>query len=467
MNKNHTKTILEPAREIDVCQEAEVLVVGGGPAGVAAAVAAARNGARTTLLERYNHLGGMATGGLVIVIPHMSAGTHEQEVGGICREIIDRLDRIGGARHPNRHDLGSADPELVSRLKHYCDFVVGGKVRMTAIADPELLKCVLNDMVEEAGVKLYLHSWGTRALVEEGGVRGAVFESKSGRQAVLSARTIDATGDGDIFASAGAEFEGVIDPNLRSSTVALVFRLGGVDYLKYSEYCHSQPRGFQQLREELQAIAGFPLLPITAHRDDQVWVNNWVPGMNCLQVEDLSATELKVRKAMLRVHGLLKSRMPGFERSYILDTASQLGTRGSRRLLGEHVVTAEDVRQGTVFEDTIAVVPRFAENVSVNTPNRCIPYRALVPRKLDNLLVAGRCFSSDVPANDVLNLIPFCVQMGEAAGTAAAVSLRSRVSPRKVDYRTVQQHLLDQGGWLPGELRQKIGLKSVTPATPS
>jgi hypothetical protein len=467
MNKGKRKTILEPAREVDVCQETDVLVVGGGPAGVAAAVAAARNGARTTLLERYNHLGGMATGGLVIVIPHMSAGTNEQEVGGICQEIIGRLDRMGGARHPNRQDLGSANPELVSRLKHYCDFVVDGKVRMTAVADPELLKCVLNNMVEEAGVKLYLHSWGTKALVEEGSVQGAVFESKSGRQAVLSARTIDATGDGDIFASAGAEFEGVVDPNLRSSTVAVVFRLGGVDYLKYSEYCHSDPMGFKQLREELQAIAGFPLLPITAHRDDQVWVNNWVPGMNCLRVDDLTAAELKVRKAMLRVLDVLKSRMPGFERSHLLDTASQLGTRGSRRLVGEYVVTAQDVRQGKIFADTIAVVPRFAENVSPDTPNRCIPYRALVPRKLDNLLVAGRCFSSDVPANDVLNLIPFCVQMGEAAGTAAAVSLRSHVSPRNVDCRTVQQHLLDQGGWLPGELCQEMRLKRVTVATPS
>ncbi len=152
--------ITEPARQTRVSKETEVLVVGGGPAGIAAAIAAARNGAATTLLERYNHLGGMATGGLVILIPHMSAGTQEQEVAGICQEMVDRLDAIGGARHPNRKDLGSTDPQLISRLEHYHDFVVDGKVRMSVIVDPELLKCVLNDMIVEAGVKLYLHSWG-------------------------------------------------------------------------------------------------------------------------------------------------------------------------------------------------------------------------------------------------------------------------------------------------------------------
>jgi hypothetical protein len=178
-------------------------------------------------------------------------------------------------------------------------------------------------------------------------------------------------------------------------------------------------------------------------------VNNWVLGRDCLNVDDISWTEVAVRKAMLRVHEILKKKMPGFERSFILDTASQLGTRGSRRLIGEHVVTEDDVRSGVVFPDTIAIIPYFF----VKTPPKAIPYRSLLPVTTENLLVAGRCFSSDPFANDLLNLIPFCVAMGEAAGTAAAVALSDGVQPRQVDTKKVQRKLVDQGVWLPKELR--------------
>jgi 2-polyprenyl-6-methoxyphenol hydroxylase-like FAD-dependent oxidoreductase len=457
------KAIIEPARETPVCRETEVLVVGGGPAGVAAALAAARNGADTTLIERYNHLGGMATGGLVILIPHMSAGTAEQEVAGICQEMVDRLDAIGGARHPNRKLLGSADSEVIRKLKHYHDFVVDGRVRMSVIVDPELLKCVLNDMIEEAGVKLYLHSWGGRAITDSDKVEGAVFESKSGRQAILSKLTIDTTGDGDIFASAGADFEGAVDHSLRSGMLAVVFRLGDVDYLKFSTFRQSEPEAYKAIMDEIRAVGGFSLLPVATHRDDQVWVNNWVPNNDCLNVEHLTGAEMKVRKVMRKAHEILKHKMPGFEKSFILDTASQIGTRGSRRLLGEYVVTMQDLRSGTVYDDTIAAIPRFTENLSAKTPNRCIPYRSLVPRATENLLVAGRCFSSDVAANDVLNLIPFCIQMGEAAGTAAALSLKDHVSPRRVNYGSLQQRLLEQGAWLPNEVRHALAESKAAP----
>lgn len=443
------KTILEPSRRLKVCRETEVLVVGGGPAGVAAALAAARNGADTTLVERYNHLGGMATGGLVILIPNMSAGTEEQEIAGICDEMMQRVDAKGGARHPHRRSLGSDDPRLVDELKHYHDFVVDGRVRMSVIVDPEMLKCVLNEMIEEAGVKLYLHSWFGATLVEGDHVRGVAFESKSGRQAVLSKTTIDATGDGDVFASAGAAFDGVADPDLRSASVAVVWRMGNVDFPAYTAFRHSDPQAFRALVGELREAAGFDVFPLPTHRDDQVWVNNWVLGRDCLDVDDITWTEVAVRKAMLEVHDILKKKMPGFAKSFILDTASQLGTRGSRRLMGEHVVTEADVRSGVVFPDTIAMIPPF----HIQTPLKAIPYRSLVPVEVDDLLVAGRCFSSDPFANDLLNLIPFCVAMGEAAGTAAATAISDGVQPRGVDIHKVQRKLTDQGVWLPRDLR--------------
>ena len=206
------RKVKEPAREINVCRETDVLVVGGGPAGVGAAIASARTGARTILVERYGHLGGMASGGLVILIPHLSDGTKERQIAGICQEIISRLDEAGGDLHPRYEDLGSSDPRLVKKWQDYLFFVMGGRLRLSVLVDPEILKCVLNDMMEEAGVTLFLHSWSTRALVEKNKVRGVIFESKSGRQAILSKVVIDATGDGDIFASAGAPFDGKLDP---------------------------------------------------------------------------------------------------------------------------------------------------------------------------------------------------------------------------------------------------------------
>jgi hypothetical protein len=220
----HEGTLIESSRTLRVYRKAEVLVVGGGPAGVSAAVAAARQGADTILVERYGCLGGMATGGLVILIPHLSDGSERLVIAGQQKEWLDRLERLGGVLRPPSHAIGSSDPRLVDKWGSYRFFVVEGRIRLSAYVDPELLKCVLNDMVMEAGVELCLHSWGCRAVMDGRRIRGIVFESKEGRQAILGNVVIDATGDGDIFASAGAEFDGTLDPKLRSSKLALVFQ---------------------------------------------------------------------------------------------------------------------------------------------------------------------------------------------------------------------------------------------------
>jgi len=439
------RTVKEPARDTRIAYEADVVVVGGGPGGHSAAIAAARNGARTVLLERYGHLGGMATGGIVIQIPHMSDGGREPVIAGLNLEWLERLDVVGGTLRPRMEDIGSDDATIVAKWRRFMGNVINGRVEHTAWVDPELLKCVLNDMVEDSGIKLFLHSWGTQAIVEEGRVRGVLFESKSGRQAVLGQIIIDGTGDGDLLPSAGAEFDGTWDAKSRSSMLALVFRLGNCDYQKLCDFREANPEKYQELMKELGEVAGTRLLPLPSPRNDVLWVNNWIPGLDCTNVEDLTKLEVEMRKIMRRGHEFMKKNIPTFEKSFILDTASQTGTRGARRLTGEYMVTREDFESSRMFEDTIAVFPRLGPPGAGEPKHVYIPYRALVPLRTEGLLVAGRSFSSDMFANNAANLIPHCVAMGEAAGTAAALALNQGISPRQLDYRVLQQQLVRQG----------------------
>ena len=443
------KTIIEPASEINVLWEADVVVVGGGPGGHAAAVSAARSGADTVLLERYGHLGGMATGGLVIMIPHLSDGTEKIILAGQCREWLDRLDVRGASVHQRYEDVGSDDKELVEYWRDFHQFFIcEDRIQLGAMVDPEMLKCVLNDMVEEAGVKLFLHSWGTRAIVDKNEVQGVIFESKSGRQAILGKVIIDATGDGDLLPSAGAEFDRNIKPDLRIATVAVVFRLGNVDTKRHGEFKKSEAKKHEELMRELVQLGGFPVAQRSAH-DDVLWVSNWIPGLDILNVEDLTRAEVEIRKRMLITYDFFKKHVPGFEKSFILDTASQTGTRGSRRVIGEYTVTEKDVNSGEIHEDTIAVCPQLRHVVSPEHPHVHIPYRSLVPRKVENLLVAGRSFSSDDIVNNDYNLIPHCIIYGQAAGTAAALSIKNGVKIRNVDYGALKDSLIKQNVVLP------------------
>lgn len=424
------------------------MVVGGGAAGCAAAVAAARNGASTVLLERYGHLGGMATGGLVLVIMPMSDGTAEQQISGLCQEIVDRLDAMGAAIHPDKKDLGSSDSKLISRWKRYAFSVVEGKIRLSATVDPEALKCVLNDMVTEAGVKLLLHSLETWGIAQQNEVQGVICESKSGRQAVLGKVIIDATGDGDVFASVGAPFDGATNPAMRSSHLALTFRMGNIDSTKYFSFRESEAQTYAKLMRELEDLGGFTMY-IKTTREDVIWVNNFIPGLNPLNAADLTWLEVTGRKRSRITHQFLKEHVPGFENSFIMDTASQIGVRSSRRLIGEHILTERDIFSGTVFPDTIAVCPDFRHTVSPEHPHWHVPYRSLIPRQVDRLLVAGRCFSSDPVANDLLAPIQFCIAMGQAAGTAAALAIKHGVAVRRLNYRLLHNSLVDQGVPLP------------------
>ncbi len=442
--------ISEQAQDVKILTEAEVVVVGGGPGGHSAAIAAARNGAKTVLVERYGHLGGMATGGIVIQIPHMSDGGKEQQIVGLTQEWIDRLDPIGGVLVPRRSEIGSADEKLVSYWRRFMGNVNKGRIEYTAWVDPELLKCVLNDMVEEAGIKLLLHSWGVRSIVEDNTVKGIIFESKSGRQAVMGKVIIDGTGDGDLLPSAGAAWEGGFDPKSRSSMLALVFRIGNCDYQKYCDFREANPDKAQALSKEMTDLVGTRLAPLPSPRNDVMWVNNWIPNLDNLNVEHLTELEVSMRRMMRQGHAFMKKNIPGFENSFILDTASQTGTRGGRRVIGEVRITQDDLRNATMYDDTIAVFPRMGPPGEPGGKYTYIPYRSLVPVKTEGLLVAGRSFSSDGAANNMANLIPHCIAMGQAAGTAAAISVKECIQPRQVNYRKLQKILMQQDVPLPG-----------------
>jgi 2-polyprenyl-6-methoxyphenol hydroxylase-like FAD-dependent oxidoreductase len=450
-NTYDAKTIREPARDVHIFKEADVVVVGGGPAGIAAAVASAKNGAQTILLERYGHLGGLASGGLITLIMPMSDGTNTPQIAGICQEVIDRLDAAGAALHPRMEDLGSSKAELVDYWRTYSFCVIDGKIRLSVFMDPEILKCILNDMAEEAGVKLLLHSLFVNTLVDDDIVKGVVFESKSGRQALLGKVVIDTTGDGDVYASAGAPFDGKMNSDDRSSKLAFVFRIGNIDPEQYFGFRKSNPQTHDELLKELESLRGFSMF-IRTSREDVIWVNNNVPYLSGLNVDDLTRLEVDGRHRMRLTHDFLKKQMPGFENSFIIDTASQIGVRCSRRLIGEYVVTASEICSGVVFPDTIMMGPDFRYNFSPEHPHWHVPYRSLVPRKVKNMLAAGRCISTDTVTNDLLAPIQYCFATGQAAGTAAAIAVKDKVNMAQVDIKKLQKRLSEQKVPLPDEI---------------
>jgi hypothetical protein len=235
---------------------------------------------------------------------------------------------------------------------------------------------------------------------------------------------------------------------MRSSNLALTFRIGNIDSGKYLAFKNSNAIKYSQMMLELQNMGGFTHY-INTTREDVIWVNNAIGGLDPLDVNDLTKLEIDARKRIMMTHQFLKQRMPGFESSFVLDTASQIGVRSSRRLIGEHILTEKEIFSGLEFLDTIAVCPDFRHTLSPEYPHWHIPYRSLIPRRIDNLLVAGRCFSSDLVANDLLAPIQFCVAMGQAAGTAAALAIEHEVSVRDLDYKLLQKCLVKQDVPLP------------------
>jgi len=456
--------ISEPAREIKVLKEADVVVVGGGPGGVASAIAAARMGAKTVLIERYGHLGGMATGGLINIFPNLSDISGKQRIFGLNQEIIDRMKARNAAFSPDQKDWGTTDRRIVD---YYLDanmgwfYVrkdpnIGGQERVhyTAVLDPEVLKAELNDMVAESGAVLLLHSWGTRPIMEGNSVKGVFFESKSGRQAILAKVVIDSTGDGDIFVAAGAEFDSELQSNFRTA-LAFSFWIANVDVGKLNDFRKSQWEKYTELLHQLTEAGGHShyFNGLLKNQEGVLWFHAMdikPEASDAMDVEELTRWDVKGRKKALITYEFLRKNMPGCERCFLMQAGPQLGTQGGRRVIGEYILSPKDMESDEIFEDTIAVLANNDNGaISAKHPSICIPYRCLVPVKIDGLLVACRAFSSKASVNQWFNIIPPCICYGQAAGTAAALAVKAGIPPRHVDYKELQANLRRQGVGLP------------------
>lgn len=439
-----------PGRNVPVAAQSDVVVVGGGPAGFSAALAAARNGASVTLLERYSHLGGLASGGMVLVLDDMwDNHLNEISVRGVCETMIERMAAIGLAKYPRANDWGY-DPEAFRRWGRWgaFDFHTSAPhpVCFAVAFDPDGWKRVALEMVEQAGINLRLHSWFSQTLVEDGKVTGVVCEGKSGAQAILGKVVIDATGDLDVAASAGA-------PHIGGSYImTTVFRLGGVDTEAAERFEREDHAAFVALDRQIKKVLGgsWGYWWLKTPLPGVVWCNcPHMTGLDGLKIEDLTRAEIQGRKHIHALVDFVRTRLPGFENCYVVDVAPQTGVRQTRLLEGEYVLTKEDLSARTRFDDCVA-----------RGRDYYMPYRVMLPQKLDNLLVAGRHFSVTSPAQKISREIPPCMAMGEAAGVAAALALDAGVSVRNVDVRKVQKTLRAQGAD-PGD---QSGPNADTPA---
>lgn len=431
-------TIRIAAGNVPIVDRSDVVVVGGGPAGISAAVSAARNGTSVTLIERYPYVGGLAAGGMVLVLDDMINGL-EITVQGICTEMIGRMQKAGLCVVPDEKDRQLDVRELPETWRRWArwgvfDFHTQSMphpICYAAAFDPDAFKQTAYDLFAESGVKLRAHSWFSSAIVEDGAIRGVVCQTKAGLQAIMGSVVIDTTGDLDVATSAGASF---VDDTFILTTVS---RWGGVNTDAAERFEFEEPERFKQLDHEAKRLIGgcWAFWWLKTPLPGVVWLNcPHMPKLSGLKVEDLTAAELEGRKRMARLIEFSREKLPGFEKAFVVDFAPQTGVRQSRLLQGEYVVTKDDVTSRRHFTDTVC-----------RGRDYYTPYRAMLPRTVDQLIVAGRHYSATPQAQKSSREIPPCMAMGEAAGVAAVVALNAGTTVRKADVRAIQKQMRAQG----------------------
>jgi FAD dependent oxidoreductase len=452
-----SRTIFEPARQIPLYGEYEVAVLGGGPAGIAAAVAAARAGRRTLLIERYGFLGGMGTAAGVTNFCGLHAnvyGKMHRLVQGIASDLLARIDRLGGLNAPH---------------------LILGKILAQAY-DTAAYKIAADDLLASHKVDVLFHALGAGVVMhDERRIHALVVETKAGRQAVLANIFIDCSGDGDLAAWAGAPFE-VGDNEGHMLYPSMMFRLNGIDPEKAGEAWRTIPALMEEA--EVQGTHKFPRKGaiVRPQRSQIEWRVNFTQlkradgsAINGLEPDDLTSGEIDGRRQAVAAFEFLRT-VPGFEKSYIVDLPPQLGIRETRRVVGGHMLSGEDVLGCASFEDSIGVngwpieahvagdvifkFPPIPESRGFNE----LPYRMLLPQGVDNLLVAGRCASMTHDGQSAARVSGACFAMGEAAGSAAALALSGNTIPRDIAVEKLQQVLQQQGAFVGRDQRLPEGL---------
>ena len=450
-----------PPRQATLAAETDVLVVGGGPAGLGAALGAADAGASVILVERYGFLGGNATAALVM--PLMSFHTQ--------RAAFERAD--GAKLFPTDH--GPGEPVVAGALAGLLRRLIatGGAITPSPATgyvvpfDPELLKLAALELLDEAGVRLLFHAFASGVLAD-GPLRGVVFETKSGPIVIRAQAVVDCTGDGDIAAAAGARFEvgremdGLVQP------MTLMFRMVEFDRAGFEAYVREHPdqwRGVHGLWDLIRRAADEGELDLpredilffgTPHAREVSVNSTRVTGVLGTDVFDWSYAEWQSRAQLRQIVRFLQRRVPGFERAYCAQSGVHAGVRETRRIRGDYRLTADDVLSARQFDDVIA---RGSYPVDIHNPKGSgtilkrlpdgaaydIPLRCLLPEGIDNLIVAGRCLSGSHEAHSSYRVMPIAMATGQAAGVCAALATQGEIAPRAVPARDVQAELLRQG----------------------
>jgi len=468
------KYIKEQEKQTLVIAEPDILVVGSGPSGIGAAIAAARSGAKTMIIERYGFVGGNLTIAMVSPMFTFHDKNGRQVIQGIAGEFADRLIKRG------------------SSLGHVTDLTFDNP-GMTPY-DPEGAKVLLFEMLEEAGVEMLLHTLVVDVQKEDRLVKAIIVESKSGRQAICPQYVIDCSADADVVARAGGSFvrgresDGIMQP------VTLYFRIGGVEnevlrqWMKENRtLLKDSPTDKEIDSQKLIAFLGMndlvkkametgELDPNVAPRilmyqlpiSGQFSVNSTrLQGIDGTNVRDLTRAEITLRKQVQQLHKFLKKYVGGFENSIIIDTGVQAGIRETRRIVGEYIMTEEDVLNSTAFPDGISCgtfaidvhPPEGGQQIFTGSGKAVyeIPYRCTIPKEFDNVLVAGRCISATHIAVGSTRVMATCMGIGQGVGTAVAIACKNNSNVRDVDVKYLRKTLIKQGQYLLNEnLDEKI-----------